>query len=69
MIDARIATERTAKNGSRYATVKVRVATRDAESTFVNLIAFSQSEIDALLALTDGDAVALGGAPAAVGAI
>ena len=32
-----VATERTAKNGSRFATVKVRVTARDGESIFVNV--------------------------------
>lgn len=69
MIDALIAgrlygkaTEREAKNGSRYAVCKVRVATTGGDGPiFVSVIAFSHSAIDTLLVLTDGDSVALVG--------
>lgn len=68
MIEALIAgrlfgkpTERTAKNGSRFVTAKMRVPTRDGTAQFVNVVAFSQTAITTLSALTDGDAVALVG--------
>jgi hypothetical protein len=68
MIDALIAgrlhgkpSERTSSNGNRYATAKVRVSVRTGEAYFVNVIAFADAAADALLALTDGDSVALTG--------
>jgi single-stranded DNA-binding protein len=68
MIDALIAgklygtpTERAAKNGSRFATAKVRVTTVSGEGLFVNVIAFAASAVESLLALTEGDSVALSG--------
>jgi single-stranded DNA-binding protein len=53
--------ERAAKNGNRFATAKVRVATVTGDGYFVNVIAFARPAVDALLALTDGDSVALSG--------
>jgi single-stranded DNA-binding protein len=68
MIDALIAGRlygkpqaRTAASGTQYATGKVRVSTRAGESLFVNVIAFDETAVTALLALSDGDAVALAG--------
>jgi single-stranded DNA-binding protein len=68
MIDALIAGKRcgttavrTAKNGNRFATAKVRVATVTGDGYFVNVIAFEGATVDALLALTDGDSVAMSG--------
>jgi single-stranded DNA-binding protein len=68
MIDALIAgklygapAERAAKNGNRFATAKVRVATVTGDGFFVNVIAFASRAVDALLALTDGDSVAMSG--------
>ena len=68
MIDALIAgrihgtpAERTAKNGKPFATAKVRVSTRDGEAIFVNVIAFAEGAVTALLALGDTDSVALSG--------
>jgi single-stranded DNA-binding protein len=68
MIDALIAgklygapAERTAKNGNRFAIAKVRVATVTGEGIFVNVIAFAASAVESLLALTDGDSVAMSG--------
>lgn len=68
MIDALIAgriygapSERTGNSGSQYAVAKVRVSVRDGEAYFVNVIAFDESVIRALLALTEGDSVALSG--------
>jgi hypothetical protein len=53
--------ERIARNGSRFVTAKIRVPTRDGAAQFINVIAFANTAITALLALEDGDAVALGG--------
>jgi single-stranded DNA-binding protein len=68
MIDALVAGKlygqpkgKTAKNGNQFATAKVRAAAGDGESLFVNVIAFSQTAVTALLALEDGDSVALAG--------
>jgi Single-strand binding protein family len=69
MIDALIAgrlygnvTERQAKNGSPFAVCKVRVATAGGDGcTFVSVITFNPVAIAALLALSDGDSVALAG--------
>ena len=68
MIDALIAgkicgkpAQRTAKTGNTFATGKLRVATGDAESIFVNVICFDGDTCTALLALADGDAVAMAG--------
>jgi Single-strand binding protein family len=69
MIDALIAgrlygnvTEREAKNGSPFAVCKIRVATAGGDGCiFVSVITFSPIAITALLALTDGDSVALCG--------
>ena len=55
------ATERTSKNGKPYALAKVRAAGGDGEALFVNVIAFDAGPCAALLALGDGDAVALAG--------
>ena len=68
MIDALIggklygtAQERTAQNGSGFVTAKVRATGSDGETLFVNVISFSESVAAALLALGDGDTVALAG--------
>lgn len=55
------ATERTAKTGKPFALAKVRAAAGDGEALFVNVIAFDAGPCAALLALGDGDAVALAG--------
>jgi single-stranded DNA-binding protein len=52
--------QRTSKNGNSFTTAKVRVPTGD-ESTFCNVIAFSETAQAALLALDSGEAVALAG--------
>lgn len=52
---------RTSANGRRFATANVRTATRDGAAVFVSVIAFSDSAVTALLALEDGDSVALAG--------
>jgi hypothetical protein len=68
MIDALIAgrihgkpTERTTSAGKPYATIKVRVPTKDGESLLVNVIAFDPMAVTALLALSDGDPVSMVG--------
>ena len=68
MIDALISgklygqpTERTSKTGKPFALAKVRAAGGDGESLFVNVIAFDAAPCTALLALGDGDSVALSG--------
>lgn len=68
MIDALISgklygqpTERTSKTGKPFALAKVRAAGGDGESLFVNVIAFDATPCTALLALGDGDSVALSG--------
>jgi single-stranded DNA-binding protein len=52
---------RTAKNGAPFAVGRIRVATRDGGALFVSVISFSASAVPALLALDDGDSVALAG--------
>ena len=54
-------TERTSKTGKPFALAKVRAAAGDGESLFVNVIAFDDAPVAALLALGDGDSVALSG--------
>ena len=68
MIDALIAgrlhgqpTARTGKSGKPFAVAKVRAAAGDGESLFVSVIAFDDAPRNALLALGDGDSVALSG--------
>ncbi len=53
--------QRTAKTGKPFAVAKVRTAAGDGESLFVNVIAFDAAPCTALLALGDGDSVALAG--------
>ncbi len=50
------------KTGKRFVTAKVRVAAGDGESLFVNVIAFDDRVCSGLLALAEGDSVALSGA-------
>ena len=68
MMDALIAgrvhgqpTARTGKNGKPFAVAKVRAAAGDGESLFVSVICFDSAPCNALLALCDGDSVALSG--------
>jgi single-stranded DNA-binding protein len=68
MIDALIAgrlygtpTERTSQNGNRFVTAKVRAPMANGETMFVNVIAFSDAAKTALLALAEGDSVAISG--------
>ena len=51
----------TGKNGSPYVTAKVRATGGDGESLFVNVITFSDSACQALMALGDGESVSLSG--------
>jgi single-stranded DNA-binding protein len=55
------ATQHTGKSGQPYTTAKVRTTAGDGDGLFVNVIAFSTTAGAALLALEDGDAVALAG--------
>ena len=68
MIDAIVAGKlfgspetKTAKTGRAFTTAKVRAATAESESIFINVIAFSDTAQAALQALGDGDAVSLAG--------
>ena len=68
MIDALIAgrlygkpQSRTSKSGNSYTTAKVRTPMANGEASFVNVIAFSDTAITALLALSEGDSVAIAG--------
>ena len=56
------ATQRTGTSGKPFWTCKVRVSTADGEALFVSVIAFSETVGTALLALEDGDSIALSGA-------
>ncbi len=53
--------ERQGQGGRAYVTTKVLARAGDGESLFVNVIAFSDEARAALLALDDGDSVALSG--------
>ena len=55
------AESRTGQSGTVFVTAKVRAAGGDGESIFVNVIAFADDAKAALLALDDGDSVALAG--------
>lgn len=55
------AEERTSKGGKPFVTAKVRTAAGEADSLFVNVVAFSESAASALLALEAGDSLALAG--------
>lgn len=54
--------ERTSKGGNPFVTAKVRTPVAEADTIFVNVIAFAEGARTALLALDDGDSVALSGA-------
>lgn len=56
------AEQREGKNATRFAVAKVRATAGDGESVLANVIAFVPEACTALLALGDGDAVALAGA-------
>ena len=53
--------QRTGKSGKPFVVAKVRAAGGDGESLFVNVIAFDTAPCTALLALGDGDSVAISG--------
>lgn len=53
--------ERHGQGGKAYVTTKVLAPAGDGESLFVNVIAFGDNARAALLALDDGDSVALSG--------
>lgn len=53
------ALERTSKAGKPFTTAKLKAATHEGESLFINLLAFDATAQAALLALGDGDAVAV----------
>ena len=68
MIDALIAgklygqpKQMTGKAGKPFAIAKVRAAAGEGDALFVNVIAFDPDTVAALLALGDGDSVALAG--------
>jgi len=52
-------TARTSKTGSKFVTCKLRVATSAGETVFANCICFAAQPVAALLALGDGDAIAI----------
>jgi single-stranded DNA-binding protein len=56
-----IPTERTSRNGNAFATAKVRTPMANGEVAFVNVIAFADIAKAALLALADGDSIAISG--------
>ncbi|MFD1895093.1 single-stranded DNA-binding protein [Ottowia beijingensis] len=69
MIDALVAgklfgqvQQRTGKTGQPYVTAKIRAADGQGEGQFINVIAFSRTACDALMALGDGDSTAVSGA-------
>lgn len=53
---------REGKNGTSFALAKVKAIAGDGESLIVNVIAFATEASSALMALDDGDALALSGA-------
>ncbi len=68
MIDALIsgklygtAQQRTGKNAKHFTVAKVRLISGDGEQLFVNVITFADAAGAALMALNEGDAVAIAG--------
>ena len=53
--------QRRGKGDSPFVVAKLRAPTHDNETVLVNVIAFDDAAMSALLALRDGDAVALAG--------
>ena len=53
--------QRTSANGRPFVTALVRVPAEDADAMLVSAVAFSDSAIQALSALTKGDALAIAG--------
>jgi len=56
-----MAQERTGKSGKTFVTAKVRAAVSNESASFVSVITFEDKVKSALLALGDGDSVALAG--------
>jgi single-stranded DNA-binding protein len=52
---------RTASNGRDFATASMRVAVEGADAAIASLIAFGEPEVAALLALKQGDSIAIAG--------
>lgn len=52
---------RTSSSGREFATALVRTSTRDGTTVFINVICFAPAAVAALIALQDGDSVALAG--------
>ena len=57
-----LAETRQGKNGTNFVLAKVKALCGDGESLIVNVISFASEACAALMALDDGDAVALAGA-------
>jgi len=57
-----VAETRQGKHGTSFALAKVKASAGDGESLIVNVIAFAAEASAALMALDDGDALALSGA-------
>ena len=57
-----VAETRQGKNGTSFALAKVKATAGDGESLIVNVITFAAEASAALMALDDGDALALSGA-------
>ncbi len=55
------AQQRTGKSGKPFAVAKVRCAAGDGDGIFVSVIAFDAGACNALMALSDGDAVSMAG--------
>lgn len=55
------AQSRITKTGNPYATGKLRTSTKDGETVWVDVICFEGAAVAALLALGDGDPVAVSG--------
>lgn len=53
--------QRRGKGETPFVVAKVRASTNDGDSVLVNVIAFEAAPSDALLALRDGDTVAMAG--------
>jgi single-stranded DNA-binding protein len=56
-----LAETRQGKNGSNFSLAKVKASTSEADHIIVNVITFSTEVSSALLALDDGDALAVSG--------
>lgn len=54
-------TARTSKTGRPFVTGKLRVSVANGETAFINFICFAAPAVSVLVALADGDSVALSG--------